>query len=167
MGSLSGKPELTTATVIANDAFWPSISLGDLVAKYRIPSEYDNAVITNQLALSASKTNSYLAGLKAMLLADGHTTMVSYASALPVSLATSAVLHYENAVYSRAKAMLLQHFNTMTQKKVAENSAKTSDESYEYFLTDAADSVSLLIEMFGAARKANGDYGTGFYVGLI
>ena len=168
MSSLTGKPELTSAAPIENDGFWPDLALGDLMAQYRIPAEYDSAVISNALKLAMFNTNTYLQPVKDALVLLEYTTLLSAATAYTVE--TPALIHYNNAVFSRAKAMLLQQFNTMNRRPNAENAVKTAPETEDYLMKEAAYSVKRLFDLFAVAdvvEDESASYGDGVLVSLI
>lgn len=166
--SLTGKPALTTAEPITNDGFWPDLELGDLMAQYRIPAEYDSAVISMALKLAMHNTNTYLQAVRDALVLLEYTTLLSAATAYSVE--TPAIIHYNNAVFSRAKAMLLQQFNTMNRRPNAENAVKTAPETEDYLMRESAYSVKRLFDLFAAAEvleNESASYGDGVLVSLL
>lgn len=156
--SLTGKPSLTTAAPVANDGFWPDLSLSDLMNRYRIPSEYADDTISWGLSLALVRVNEQLDRAKKAVLGMPFET-------LEASSAAALNVHYEHAVYSYAKAFLLQQFSTMNRRKEAVNEAKESAETEQYWLDESQKSVAAILRHFvpgeDHSTKAN------FFVGLI
>lgn len=159
--SLTGKPQLTTTAPVENDGFWPQASMADLMGKYRIPAETPSDTIKWALVLAIVRVNAALDGAKSELITMGYTTFAAYLTANP-SLINNAELmqvHYEHAIYARTKAMLLQQFKTMNRRDNAENMAKESAETEQYWLDESQQSIAAIqsavfpLESFSA--KAN------------
>lgn len=141
--SLTGKPSLTTADAITNDGFWPALTLADLLNKYRIPSEYADDVIKTGLLMAMIRVNEKLAPVKKALQDLGYTTLASYSLANAKLIAGVDVMltEYQNAVFCRAKAGLLKQFETLNRRPQAENAAKESDNTEQYWLDESQASI--------------------------
>ncbi len=164
--SLTGKPTLTTAAPVTNDGFWLDLSLGDLMDKYRIPSEYADSTISWAMSLAVIRLNEQLDSVKQAVLAMSFSTFTAYLDSKTTLYGEPALkVHYEHAVYSYAKAFLLQQFSTMNRRKQAENDAKESEDTEQYWLDESMKSVASLMRNFfpeeSHSTKAN------FYVELI
>lgn len=164
--SLTGKPSLTTAAPVANDGFWPDLSLSDLMNKYRIPSEYADDTISWGMSLALVRVNEQLERAKQAVLIMPFETLNAYLNSQTILYCEPALkVHYEHAVYSYAKAFLLQQFSTMNRRKEAENEAKESPETEQYWLDESKKSVASILRKFFPdeehSTKAN------FFVGLI
>lgn len=148
--SLTGKPSLTTAAPFVNDGFWPDLSIGDLMDKYRIPSEYADDTIQWGLTLAVVNVNLELEPVKAEIIALGHASLSDYNAAQPEPLNSEQVtnIHYQHAVYSYAKAYLLQQFNTMNRRDNAANAAKEAPETEQYWQDQSARAVQKLFAKF-------------------
>ncbi len=144
--SLTGKPDLATAAPIANDGFWLDVSTADLMGKYRIPAEYVGDVITWGLTLAVVRVNNYLQRAKLEMITLGFATFEDYLAANSHTVGGFEVMqmHYEHAVYARAKAALLQQFNSMNRRDKAENQAKESEETEQYWLNESAASIAAI-----------------------
>ncbi len=160
--SLTGKPSLTTAAPVANDGFWPDLLLSDLMSRYRIPSEYADDTISWGLSLALVRVNEDIERVKQTVLA---MPLESFTEYLESSSEAGLKVHYEHAVYSYAKAYLLQQFSTMNRRKEAENLAKESQETEQYWLDESKKSVAAMLRHFFPdeehSTKAN------FFVGMI
>jgi hypothetical protein len=164
--SLTGKPSLTTAAPVANDGFWLDLKLSDLMDRYRIPSEYADDTISWGLSLAIVRVNEDLERAKQVVLAMPFETFTEYLESMTILYGEPALkVHYEHAVYSYAKAYLLQQFSTMNRRKEAENMAKEAPETEQYWLDESKKSVAAILRKFFPneehSTKAN------FYVELI
>ena len=144
--SLTGKPALATAEPIANNGFWPDVTTADLMGKYRIPAEYVGDVITWGLTLAVVRVNNSLQRAQNEMMVLGYATFEAYLTANSEKVGGFEIMqtHYEHAVYARAKAALLQQFNTMNRRDKAENQAKESDETEQYWLDESAASIAAI-----------------------
>lgn len=148
--SWTGKPELTVLTDIANDGFWVDLKMSDLVTWMRIPSEYDNDTIKRELIGSMIEVNRQLNPVKALLIIN-HASLSAYCTAHPELIGGMDVVvsKYQEAVFSYAKAVLLQQFKTMNRKAEAENMAKESRETESYWLNRSLQAVLFFFKKFG------------------
>jgi hypothetical protein len=166
--SFSGKPELTTLDPVSNDGFWCDVTLDELMTLYRIPAEYDNGVIRQGLVMGIIRINERLKPVKAVIVLAGGSSFSAYVTAHPnysVGGVEWAIHEYKNAVYCKAKAMLLQNFNTLNRRKDAENDAKESPQTEEYWANQAQQSIFNLLNRYAPdfALSANSDT----FIGLI
>lgn len=146
--SLTGKPSLTTLDPVANDGFWPDLAIEDLMSRYRIPPEYDDDVIKTGLVNVIVTVNSKLGAVKAAVLDLLYTDFTEYAEAEypdTVNDVNILLLHYEQAVFTRAKADLLKQFNSLNRKPNAENAAKEADDTAEFWLNASQGSILAII----------------------
>lgn len=148
--SLTGKPSLTTAAPFVNDGFWPDLSVGELVDKYRIPAEYADPTIQWGLTLAVVNVNLDLEAVKAAMVALGHNTLAAYIAANPAPLNDTdrLTIQYTHAVYAFAKAQLLQQFNSMNRRENAAAAAKEAPETEQYWLDESAKAVQQLFAKF-------------------
>lgn len=159
--SLTGKPALTTSAPVTNDGFWPTLMLGDLLDNYRIPPEYADGVIQTGLTLAMINVNRKLGDVKAQLVLDSYATLDAYITAHPESINGKQVLEelYKHAVFTRAKAGLLKQFNSLNRKPNAENAAKESDDTENYWLDESQTAIAEFFRRFlpleTVASKAN------------
>lgn len=144
--SLTGKPELTTATSFSNDGFWPDLSLAELMDKYRIPAEYANDTISWGLTLALVNVNLELDPVKAEMVAQGFSDLAAYTSVNShlINDQEQLLIQYKHAVYAYAKAQLIPQFNSMNRRENAVNAAKESPETEQYWLDQSAAAVQQL-----------------------
>jgi len=148
MSGLSGKPGLTASAPISNDGFWPDLLIGDLLQNYRIPPEYADGVIKTGLTLAMIRINQRLAEVKQAIVLLGHSNLADYTLANSQQIAGVEVLltEYQNAVFTRAKAGLLQQFNSLNRKENAENAAKESPKTEQYWLDESQSSIKVFFD---------------------
>jgi len=143
--ALTGKPSLTTAAPVTNDGFWPDLMLGDLMDKYRIPPEYADQVIISGLVMSIIRVNDQLESVKTALKDLGFTSLLDYSQSNTRLINGEELLitEYQNAIFCRAKAGLLQQFNSLNRKPVAENDAKESGDNEQYWMDLSQASIAV------------------------
>lgn len=120
--SFSGKPNLTSDAPLGNDGFWPELAIGDLVGKYRIPSNIDDGVINTALVLAMINVNQELQAVKAEIMAIPFLSFDDYLAnnSIPQGDDELLLILYQHAVFSKAKASLLQQFPAMSTKSTVD-----------------------------------------------
>jgi hypothetical protein len=168
--AFTGKPELTNAAKIANDGFWQDMDMARLMSAYRIPSELDNDVISDRLILAMIEINDQLLTVKEMLLLS-YADFDTYLSQNSQEIAGKELLaiKYEEAVFSYAKALLLQQVKTIIRKPQAENAAKEAPETADYWLERSTQAVRFLVKKFlyDPVTETTPQVGMGVTVALI
>ncbi|CAD5379007.1 Head completion/stabilization protein [Pseudomonas sp. OF001] len=141
--SFSGKPTTLVDQAIANDGFWPDLSVSEFQHGYRLPAEYLRELLVDGIALSMGEVNRDLARRKAAWQAAG---IANVETADPLLLPERAFMaaSYKRAVYCRAKAYLLQQFATVNRRESAENLGKEAPERSEQFLAFSQQAVRLI-----------------------
>ena len=112
--------------IIANDGFFPDISVPEFIAVARITDEYRDETIQSALRNSMLECSKALAQAKARWQPDYATL-----AAIPagqVGGKHNLIQKYCTAVYAWAKCYLLREYPTMNRKKEAENVGKESPE---------------------------------------
>jgi hypothetical protein len=165
--SLTGKPSITSNGPVSNDGFWPDLIMGDLVGKYRIPSEYDNDVILTGLQLSIIRVNAQLVAVADAVVLLGHATFDDYMTdvSLPIGESEMMLINYQHAVFSRAKAFLLQQFNSMNRRPQAENAAKESEMTEQFWMDESQAAIRAMSQAFLSLEPVSAK--AGFYVASL
>jgi hypothetical protein len=155
--SFTGKPELTNDATVINDGFWIDVSTGELMTTYRIPGEYDDDTIYQELIDAVIRVNEKLSAVKdAMVLAN-----FNFDTDAKINNQSVCEHQYKKAVYCFAKAKLLKQFETQNRRAEAENQAKESTETYQHWLNQAMEGMAFLQRKFiGTAHSEN--YGVYF-----
>ena len=170
MTSFSGKPELTDELPIANDGYFPDLSMAEFMDKYRIPAEYDNAVISQGLSLGMVRTNDFLQEVKKKLYVDDTCNFSDFLDAHPnyaVNGEDWALFEYKHAVFCRAKAFLLEQFSSLNRRKDAENEAKESPAMEAFWLNESKKSIFNLQAKYLSKHKESTTANTDLYISLI
>lgn len=157
--SLTGKPAETEDGVIANDGFFPDFVLSEFLRPYRIPTEYDNEALINAIVLGIVEINKKLAPVKAAKTAEGFSTLDDYLDAQDearVNGQFELVIIYQKAVFSWAKAMLLQQFNGMNRRNPAtENDTAAAMNTTDYWLDQSTSARYQFLAAFGLESSEN------------
>ena len=141
--SFSGRPTTLIDQPIANDGFWPDLSLVEFQKGYRLPAEYLVELLVEGITQAMGEVNVDLARRKKQWQRAG---IHNVASADPMILEerTFMASSYKRAVYCRAKAFLLQQFVTVNRRDSAENLAKEAPATAETFLAFSQQAVRLI-----------------------
>lgn len=163
--SFTGKPELSDLDPVENDGFWPELKMVDLATQYRVPSELDNDIIKDRLILAIIDINDKLTPIKTSIVAADYEDFAAYNTANELKIGDVDVLikKYEEAVFSYAKALILQLVKTLIRKAEAENLAKESTETESYWLNKSAAAVNFLFSKILPTESSK----TGFNARLI
>lgn len=148
--SLTGKPKVAASAPVANDGFWPELSLADLMSKYRIPAEYADATISWGFTLSLVRVNNQLERAKTAIIELGVSTFDAYlqGNSQPIADAELLDIYYQHAVFARSKAFLLQQFNTLNRRKDAEHAAIEAGETEQFWLDESQSAISNILKHF-------------------
>jgi hypothetical protein len=147
--SLTGKPALTTIAPVENDGFWPSLAIGDLLKKYRVPSEFDDDTIKTALMMAIIRVNDLLEHVKTEIIAQGFDALLDYASVhhtRAVGGINAMQLQYEHAVFARAKAGLLP-FKTMEKRQQGESPVDDRLETEQYWLDESQGCIKAFFDL--------------------
>ena len=131
--SFSGLPDHAVDSTVTNDGFWPDLNTGDFQTNYRLPAEYEQAMVEDHLQLAMAWANQTLRKWKTEQQAAGHHSMESVPSD-EIGGEKLTLIHYRRAVFCHAKALLLQQFATTDRREAANNEAKESEETEDKFL---------------------------------
>jgi hypothetical protein len=142
--SFTGKSETFLNTEITNDGFYPDINLGELQRFYRVPAEYKQDVIEHHTRLAISDCNAQLAVKKAEWNIQGFT-MLEQVSSAEIGGQLERVEQYKRAVFCRAVGLMVMAFATLNRREVAENQAKESDDTIQYFLAQSGRAIRRLL----------------------
>ncbi|WP_020410999.1 head completion/stabilization protein [Hahella ganghwensis] len=142
--SFTGKTHSFLNVTLSNDGFFPDLSLGDFQRVYRIPAEYHADMVKEHLRLAMVAINVSLAERKDEWISGGFESLAAV-SDQELDGQKLLVMHYQQAVYCRAKASLLQAFATMNRRESAENLAKEAPETEQKYLSLSVRAVRRLL----------------------
>lgn len=140
--SFNALPNSISPRILAGDAFYPPIQVGEFMQDYRLPAEYAESLIADHLQLAMFWTQRQLRQWQAEKVAQGSDSLAA--------VHNNAVLLYRRAVFCHAKALLLQQFKTIDRnesaKKDGRYGAKESDDTTNVFYALAQDAIADLLE---------------------
>lgn len=124
MGSFSfdGSNEVSTE-VITNNGFFPDVSIAIFQQSYRLPLDYSVDVIKRELIMSIAHTNKELSEWRESQTVSTLAEVDGYNEIDGEHLLTH---FYLSAVYSHAKAELINNFSTMQRDEGTKNTLEDS-----------------------------------------
>lgn len=128
--SYTGRDDAFLNTEITNDGFFPNLVIGDLQKTYRIPASAPEETVTHQLKLAVARVNEELKAFKCDWIAQGYNTL-ALAEESPANDGKKLADLYKMAVYSFAKAELLEDFETFTRRDIADNIANQEEKVWQ------------------------------------
>jgi len=139
--SFTGKSNATSTTIVSNDGWWPDMAVADFQERYRMPRDYVEPVLVDGLQIAMAWANEQLVGWR-----SAHPAAASLEAVDAPQLGGEPLplLHYRRAVFSYAKAYLLQQFPTINRRDAAGNEARESEETEGTFLEYAQQAVAAL-----------------------
>lgn len=129
--SFTGKTDAYLNTVIANNGFFPELNLGEFQRVYRVPAEYETELVIECIENARDTTNFILHIDQLVWQKKGATVLSEVELIRPINLTAL----YEKAVFCLAKSELLKQFATIIRKAAAENLAKESEETRNYWVS--------------------------------
>lgn len=129
---------------IANDGFFTNLNLKEFTTMFAIPSTIENELLTAKLLLAMDDVNQKLGGFKSENVALGFNTLLDVPSD-QLGGESAKVMQYKQAVYSAAKAALINTSVSLARKAEAENSAATAADlanDYKRMSTNAIARIS-------------------------
>lgn len=139
----TGKTDEYLNTTLTNDSFFPDLSLGDFQRDYRTPAEFEQDTVERHLIDAAFEVNDELEDQRTEWMAAG-TTELSQVGGDTIADQNELESLYFRAVYSRAKAELLQQLSSMYQQKDIEKVADTR-EPYELWMARSRRAIKKLL----------------------
>lgn len=124
MGSFSfeGGNKLSTES-ITNDGFFPAVSIAIFQQSYRLPLDYSVDVIKRELIMSIAYTNKELAEWRE---SQAVATLAEVEPSNNINDEHLLTHFYLSAVYSHAKAELINNFSTMQGDEGTKNTLEDS-----------------------------------------
>lgn len=160
--SLTGKSGNNIGAKVVNDGFWPNLQVAHLLNQYRIPAEYQSELTMNELELATINVNDALERVKEHVTTVlSFNSLSNYCSSNDSKINDEYILihRYKHAVFCYAKARLLQHYQTINRRKIAENEAKESDETEQYWLDESQSAIAAVLSHFYPDESQVGTHG--------
>lgn len=148
MGNFTGKPDLTTLQPISNDGFWLDLEMAELAVSFRVPVQLDNDIIKTQLIQAILDVNKAVKPVKDKIIGLGFSTLDAYCTAHSASINDEETLfiHYKNAVFGKAKALLWHMVRSVNQRKDATESNKEAKETENYWTDQSNQNIAALFD---------------------
>ncbi len=154
MSDFSGRTPQKLDIEIPNNGFFPTLNLGDLQERYRIPSEYRQQTIGSQTIGSLIEVNRLLNAKVCEWQRAGYTQLEDV-PCTPLGDLNELVELYKTAVFARAKAKLIrqypsmnrhdrQHYPNQGNFKKQEYSGLEAPEIEQDFLNESDNAIALL-----------------------
>lgn len=138
---------------IANDGFFPDITLSGFLLVERITDEYRTDTIRHALLLAMRQANRDLADTACQWLRVGWLTLADVPCA-ELGGDNLNLLLYREAVYAWAKCQLLQEYPTMNRKQEAANLGKEGEGRCPELMARYRDAIGQLQGDSGRLRCA-------------
>lgn len=126
--------------------FWPALDSGDFYDAYSIPAELPASTVIGHLRQSVICVRRALAEWKAEQENLGCTALAEVPQD-SVDGQGELTLLWFRAVFCEAKAELLKETSTINRREVAENAAKSSEETEEKYREFAQDAIRAICGM--------------------
>lgn len=136
--SFNALPNSTSTRILAGDAFYPPIQVGEFMQDYRLPAEYAESLIADHLQLAMFWAQKQLRQWRQAHEAQGNSSLTA--------VGESALLLYRRAVFCHAKALLLGQFITTDRRDAAKNEGKEGEAVANRFHAWAQDALADLLE---------------------
>lgn len=146
--SFSGFTDEKVESAIANDGWFPDLTVSDLQTTYRIPAEYENETVVDAIKQAMIWANRQLKGWKAEKVEAGNSALEDVSDEKIGGEAVVVTL-YTRAVFCKAKALLTPQFKTMMRRADAKNEGVEAESTEDKFNQMAADAVA---DILGTGR---------------
>jgi hypothetical protein len=155
MNAYTGNPELATATDVTNNGFFPNLTVLELVEAYRVPNEYEAAVIRDRLITAMIDVNTQLIPVRDAWIT--YTDLSSYCTAHSDQIDGKEVLitKYKEAVFSYARSFLLQRVKAENPKEAYKTIAE-NQETELYWRTKSLDAIAFIFKRVGVSYTPSG-----------
>lgn len=128
--------------IVTNDGFFPDLSLADFKTRMVVGDVYEADTLRHLLQLSMLEVNESLTGWRETVAAH---TQLADVPATDYSGTSSRVMHYLNAVYNRAKALLIERSRDYDSTRSGHDAADKLTETADDYKRQASESISRLI----------------------
>lgn len=157
--SLNGKTATTTALIIANSAPWPDIPVQPMIDQFRVPGEYGENVVKEQLITAITAANDALQTVAPEIL----PAMLADLEQEQIDGTGRWVRHYTQAVYCAAQSYLPWVFETLNRKEAAEVQGDRSQEISDHWDVEYRKHIDKIRQHFNPDLESS----DGFHASLI
>jgi len=117
---------------ISSGPFWPVIDSESFYNDYTIPASLAAGIVRSCLRLAIVRVNNSARSFQASQIVAGYNKLTDIPADLVDDVHPKEEL-YRRAVFCEAKANVLKETQTIDRKEVAENIAKTSEETEDKY----------------------------------
>lgn len=142
MSSLTGKTTVELEQTVANNGFWPELSVGAFVRNYRLPAEYAVELISNELFFAISHVNTTLKPVADLFASYDDIEQEHYGSGDAAQ--GDIYMHYVRAVHCFTRAQLGPLFSTLNRKDAADQAHEDWAYNQDHWFTLSAHSISYI-----------------------
>lgn len=128
----------------SSEAFFPDIDTDPFWKQYRLPGELPEELIDDCLIRAIDEANERLNNWKEARVLEGYAALADVPSKKVNDISTK-LAQYARAVYCLAKAEILKETITVDRKEVAENTAKTSEETEDKYREFAGKAIRYIM----------------------
>lgn len=161
--SLNGKTAASSDLVIANKAPWPDLSVQAFIDNFRLPAEYHQDMIQQQLANAVLFVNDHLDAVRGFV----EPAMLEDLEQPVVAGTGEWVRDYQWAAMNCARAHLIWHFETVNRKDAAEVQGERSAEGTDYWMEQCFMHIDRLRKALNPDQRPAPGSSDGFYAGLL
>ena len=144
--SFNGFSDNTVTSIVKNDGWFPDLDTGVFQDRYRMPAEFEQAMVDEHIRLAMLWTNRQLREWKAVQVATGYSTLAEVPAEKLGDDSEYQIL-YQRAAFCHAKALLLKQFATVNRREAAKNEAKEGDETEDKFQEFARDAIADFLDI--------------------
>lgn len=149
-GDFSGRTPTKLDVPIGNNGFYPSLNLGDLQERYRIPSEYRQHTIGAMTVQAIIEVNRALSGKHCDWHGMGYETLGDVPCEELGTPGTPDHIHeitelYKTAVFARAKAKLIRQYPSINRRDRQDYPGREGDEVELDFMQESDNAIRMIL----------------------
>ena len=144
MSDFSGRTPQKLDIEIGNNGFFPSLNLGDLQERYRIPSDYRQHTIGAQTVAALIEVNRALNARVCEWQRGGYPELAAV-PAVELGDLHELVELYKIAVFARTKAKLLRHYAAANRRDRQDFPGKEGEEVERDFIEESDNAIAQLL----------------------
>lgn len=130
--------------VFSSETFFPDIETNPFYKQYRLPGELPEEMIDDCLVRAIAEVNTRLQAWKEARILENYASL-AVVPATFVNGKSTNLKQYPRAVYCLAKAEILKETVTVDRKEIAENAAKTSEETEDKYREFAGKAIRYIM----------------------
>jgi hypothetical protein len=149
-------------TTLANDGFWPDVSVRAVFEGYRLQTDGRDQMLIRVLLESMVDTNDALKAAKAQAQAAGFATLAAYADSVPDDVVNDEPIVstlYLSALGNLVKARFVKRRQDQQRRPVPETETQGSDNTEAYFLDEHQNAVARLLNRMAPGASNQTNYG--------